>query len=62
MKNQNTLNNNLGSKVYQYVSYFFVLVMAFLFTFPLFWIISGAFKTGARSTPGSLPGGPVSGS
>ena len=48
MKNQNTLNNNLGSKVYQYVSYFFVLVMAFLFTFPLYWIISGAFKTGAE--------------
>ena len=48
MKNQNTLNNNLGTKVYQYVSYFFVLVMAFLFTFPLYWIISGAFKTGAE--------------
>ena len=48
MKNQNTLNNNLGSKVYKYVSYFFVLVMAFLFTFPLYWIISGAFKTGAE--------------
>ena len=48
MKNQNTLNNNLGTKAYQYVSYFFVLVMAFLFTFPLYWIISGAFKTGAE--------------
>ena len=48
MKNQNTLNNNLGTKVYQYVSYFFVLVMAFLFTFPLYWIISGAFKTGTE--------------
>ena len=48
MKNQNTLNNNLGTKVYQYVSYFFVLVMAFLFNFPLYWIISGAFKTGAE--------------
>ena len=48
MKNQNTLNNNLGTKVYKYVSYFFVLVMAFLFTFPLYWIISGAFKTGAE--------------
>ena len=58
MKNQNTLNNNLGSKVYKYVSYFFVLVMAFLFTFPLYWIISGAFKTGAEinaTTPVWVP-------
>ena len=45
---KNTLNNNLGSKVYKFVSYAFVLVMAFLFTFPLYWIITGAFKSGAE--------------
>ena len=42
---KNTLNDNLGSKVYKFVSIFFVLVVAFLFTFPLYWIITGAFKT-----------------
>ena len=45
---KNTLNDNLGSKVYKFVSFFFVLVMAFLFTFPLYWIITGAFKSGAE--------------
>ena len=45
---KNTLNDTMGSKVYKIVSYFFVFVMAFLFTFPLYWIISGAFKTGAE--------------
>ena len=45
---KNTLNENLGSKVYKYVSYLFVFIMAFLFTFPLYWIITGAFKNGAE--------------
>ena len=45
---KNTRNDNLGSKVYKFVSFFFVLVMAFLFTFPLYWIITGAFKSGAE--------------
>ena len=45
---KNTLNENMGSKVYKFVSYFFVFVMAFLFTFPLYWIITGAFKSGAE--------------
>ena len=45
---KHTLNENMGSKVYKFVSYFFVFVMAFLFTFPLYWIITGAFKTGAE--------------
>ena len=48
MKHQNTLSDNLSSKVYKFVSYFFVLVIAFLFTFPLYWIITGAFKSGAE--------------
>ena len=45
---KNTLNNNTGSKVYKFVTYLFVFVMAFLFTFPLYWIITGAFKNGAE--------------
>ena len=45
---KNTLNDNMGSKVYKIVSYLFVFVMAFLFTFPLYWIITGAFKNGAE--------------
>ena len=45
---KNTLNDTMGSKVYKFVSYFFVFVMAFLFTFPLYWIITGAFKSGAE--------------
>ena len=45
---KNTLNDTMGSKVYKIVSYFFVFVMAFLFTFPLYWIITGAFKSGAE--------------
>ena len=45
---KNTLNDTMGSKVYKIVSYFFVFVMAFLFTFPLYWIITGAFKNGAE--------------
>ena len=48
MKNQNTLNNPLGSKIYKWTTYGFVFIMAFLFTFPLYWIITGAFKTGAE--------------
>ena len=45
---KNTLNNNYASRVYKFVSYLFVFVMAFLFTFPLYWIITGAFKSGAE--------------
>ena len=48
MKNQNTLNNPLGSRIYKWTSYAFVFVMAFLFTFPLYWIVTGAFKSGAE--------------
>ena len=45
---KNTLNETMGSKLYKVVSYLFVFVMAFLFTFPLYWIITGAFKSGAE--------------
>lgn len=33
-------------KAYKYISYALVFIMAFLFAFPLYWIITGAFKTG----------------
>ena len=48
MKKQNTLNNPIGSSIYKYASYVFVCIMAVLFTFPLYWIITGAFKSGAE--------------
>ncbi len=44
------MNNLTGertrSKVYRIVSFIIVFVFAFLFAFPLYWIITGAFKTG----------------
>ena len=57
---KNTLNDTMGSKVYKIVSYFFVFVMAFLFTFPLYWIITGAFKSGAEINAGTPCGSPAS--
>ena len=35
------------SKAYYIFSFVVVLILAFLFTFPLYWIITGAFKSGA---------------
>lgn len=47
MNQQNRLDANAArERVYQYLSYAVVFVMAFLFAFPLYWIITGAFKTG----------------
>ena len=40
--------NTARDKLYHYFSVAFVAIMAFLFTFPLYWIITGAFKTGAE--------------
>ena len=34
-------------KAYRIFSLVLVLIMAFLFTFPLYWIITGSFKTPA---------------
>ena len=49
MKNQNRLDQNtVRDKFYHYFSVAFVAIMAFLFAFPLYWIITGAFKTGAE--------------
>jgi len=48
MKNQNNLNSSqLGSKIYKIASAVMVSFVAFLFAFPLYWILTGAFKSGA---------------
>ena len=55
MNNQNRLDRNQTvSKIYRTISVVAVCIMAFLFSFPLYWIITGMFKTGAEinsSTP-----------
>ncbi len=46
MNNQNRLGRNqLKSKVYYAFCFVAVVILAILFTFPLYWIITGAFKT-----------------
>ena len=41
-------NSGLSKKSpYQIVSLIIIVIFALLFTFPLYWIITGAFKTGA---------------
>ena len=37
-----------GNKVYKIISIVIIIIMALLFTFPLYWIITGAFKTQAE--------------
>lgn len=48
MKNQNKLNLNRRSKAYQVICVVLIAVMAFLFAFPLYWIITGSFKSPAE--------------
>ena len=49
MNNQNRLDQGaLRQKIYHYASVVAVVILAFLFAFPLYWIITGAFKTGAE--------------
>ena len=49
MKNQNNLERNAAKqKAYYIFSFVAVGIIAFLFAFPLYWIITGAFKTGAE--------------
>ena len=59
MKNQNRLDTSAArEKFYKYFSVFAVCVIAFLFAFPLYWIITGAFKTGKEinaTTPIWIP-------
>ena len=50
--------NNTREKFYKYISVFAVAFIAFLFAFPLYWIITGAFKTGKEinsTTPVWIP-------
>ncbi len=42
----NLTGERLHSKIYRYMSFAVVFIFAFLFAFPLYWIITGAFKTG----------------
>ena len=46
MNNQKLESDALKTKVYYALSFVAVLIVAILFTFPLYWIITGAFKTG----------------
>lgn len=48
MKNQNRQNNQAIEKTYKILSVVIVVIIAILFAFPLYWIITGAFKTGAE--------------
>ena len=43
---QKTDINAIKDKTYYIVSFIAVIIIAILFTFPLYWIITGAFKTG----------------
>ena len=46
---QNRLDHNASmEKFYKYFSVVAVSIIAILFTFPLYWIITGSFKTGAE--------------
>ena len=47
MNNQNRLDKSQQlERIYKIFSYVVVIIFAFLFTFPLYWIITGSFKTG----------------
>ena len=47
MATQNlTIKTNLNKSRWDYLSYAVIIIIGILFTFPLYWIITGAFKTG----------------
>ena len=49
MNQKNRLDTyRLRNSIYTVFSYVLVIVLAILFTFPLYWIITGAFKNGAE--------------
>lgn len=48
MKNQNQTANQVVEKGYKLISVVAVVILAILFAFPLYWIITGAFKTGVE--------------
>ena len=59
MDNQNRINQNaMKEKAYKIASFVVIGIIAFLFAFPLYWIISGSFKTGVEinsPTPTWIP-------
>ena len=59
MNNQNRINHNaMKEKAYKIASFVAIGIIAFLFAFPLYWIISGSFKTGVEinsPTPTWIP-------
>ncbi len=47
MANQsNLMKKSLNTSRWNYLSYAVIIIIGILFTFPLYWIITGAFKTG----------------
>ena len=48
MKDQKRSNNQTAATIYKVTSVVAVVIIAILFAFPLYWIITGAFKTGAE--------------
>ena len=46
MNNQTIEKDAMKNKIYYTLSFVAVLIIAILFTFPLYWTITGAFKTG----------------
>ncbi len=42
----NLMKRSLNTSRWNYLSYALVIIIGILFTFPLYWIITGAFKTG----------------
>ena len=55
MNNQTRLDQNAArERFYRWFSVIAVAIFAFLFAFPLYWIITGAFKTGAEMAFGRL--------
>lgn len=48
MKDKKWSNNQASANIYKVISVVAVVIIAILFAFPLYWIITGAFKTGAE--------------
>ena len=48
MKNNNLEQIAIRERIYRYVSVVAVVILAIAFAFPLYWIITGSFKTGAE--------------
>ena len=49
------------ASAYTILTLILISIVAVTFAFPLYWIITGSFKTGAPSTPPPPSGGPMSG-